>query len=213
MQVKKFVFGPFAENTYIIHENEEALIIDPGCSNEEEEQQISQYLNEQSLQPVRLINTHCHIDHILGNQFVADTYDLQPECHEKELEILKHAGDMAGALGINYKGSPQPGRYLKEGDTITVGNTELKVLFTPGHSPGHIALLTSDKKTVVSADVIFQSSIGRTDLPGGDYATLIHSIKEQILTLPDECVIWPGHGPETSVGFERKSNPFVLAEM
>lgn len=211
-QVKYFTFGPFAENTYLLYDDsKECIIIDPGCYTAAERQALSDFINQNDLTPVRLINTHCHLDHIFGNKYVADTYQLDLEIHKGEIPVLEAASIAAQMYGIpNMQPSPAPSRFIAEGDTITFGETSLKVLFTPGHSPASISFYCEKNHFVIGGDVLFHGSIGRTDLPGGNFETLMESITTQILTLPDRTLVYAGHGPATAVGSEKKTNPFVL---
>jgi len=209
--VKIYTFNPFQENTYIVYDDSgEGIIIDPGCSNASERKWLSQGIKSLGIQPVRLINTHCHIDHILGNRFVADEYGLELEIHEGELPILRTAPQVAEMFGIIYSDpSPLPGKFLKEGDEVAFGNTRLQILLTPGHSPASISLYCEKEKYLIAGDVLFRESIGRTDLPGGNFSTLVSSIQNQFFVLPHEVVVYPGHGPETTIGHEKMHNPFL----
>ena len=209
--VAKFTFNPFQENTYILYdETKECVIFDPGCYTEAERAELKQFIEEKELKPVRLINTHCHIDHVFGNKFVADTYGLLLEIHEGELPVLASVPQVCLMYGIPLPEPPPPaGKFLKEGETVEFGNTKLEILFTPGHSPASISFYCAASKLVIAGDVLFQGSIGRTDLPGGDFETLISSIKTQYYPLGDDVTIYPGHGPETTIGFEKENNPFL----
>ena len=158
-----------------------------------------------------LVNTHCHIDHVLGNRFVFDSWGLTPVFHQQELPLLQTLPEQARMFGIKTTPSPEPARFIDEGDEISFGNTRLRVLFTPGHSPGSVSLYNEADKFVIAGDVLFHESIGRTDLPGGDYDTLENSILTQLYTLDEEVKVWPGHGPETTIGHEKRSNPFVTS--
>ena len=210
LQVHSITFNPFEENTYIIgSDNGDCIIIDPGCFDRREEQELSTLISTLGLKPVMLINTHCHIDHILGNAYVADHYNLGLEIHAGEIPVLQAGMAVAGMYGIPYTPSPQPTNFLKEGDEVELGNIKLKVLFTPGHSPASICLYNELDHWVIGGDVLFYESIGRTDLPGGDYETLIKSIRTQLFTLPDDVVVYPGHGPKTTIGYEKMFNPFL----
>ncbi|NQY10097.1 MAG: MBL fold metallo-hydrolase [Flavobacteriales bacterium] len=210
IEIKSFVFNPFQENTYILSdESKECIIFDPGCNEPHEEQQLSNYIKEADLTPVRLINTHCHIDHVLGNKFVADTYNLKLEIHEYELVMLEAVPMVGEKYQIPVKESPKPTKYINEEDVIRFGNSALKILFTPGHSPGSITFYNEEENIAIVGDVLFQSSIGRTDLPGGDYDTLIESIKTQLMPLSDDMIVYPGHGASTTIGAERNLNPFL----
>lgn len=210
MKVTSFTFNAFSENTYILSDDtKECVIIDPGCYDKSEKQQLAKFIENEGLKVVRLLNTHCHIDHVFGNKFVADTYKVELEIHEKDLEILRAVPTYAPNYGFPNYEEQLPGAFLKEGEKVKFGNTELDVIFTPGHSPGHVVFYNKEKKICIGGDVLFQSSIGRTDLPGGNFDTLIQSIKKELFTLPDEVTVYPGHGPETTIGHEKKHNPFL----
>ncbi len=210
LTVHSITFNPFEENTYIIAaQSGECIIIDPGCFDEGERGVLKQFLSDHNLHPIRLINTHCHIDHILGNAFVAKEYNLKLEIHKGELPVLEAGTVVAGMYGIPYEKSPAPESFIEEGEEIMLDGHSLKVLFVPGHSPASICLYSVDDKWVVSGDALFYESIGRTDLPGGDYDTLINSIRTQLLTLPDDITAYPGHGPKTTIGYEKMFNPFL----
>ena len=168
------------------------------------------FIKKHKLTPVKLINTHCHIDHIFGNRFVAEKWRIELYIHKADLPLLENAEKVSKAYGFdNYIASPYPKHFLEDGDILQFGNTSLNVLFTPGHAPGHICLLNKEKKTLIAGDVIFKGSIGRTDLPGGDFSTLMNSIRNKIFTLPNETQIYCGHGPATNLGFEKTHNPFL----
>lgn len=205
-----FTFNPFQENTYLIVSNKQAVIIDPGCFDGREKKELESYILENELTPVRLLNTHCHIDHILGNRFVSDRWNLLPELNEKDLDILKALPNYGHMFGVGVlEESPLPENYLNEGDVIEFGDVKLDILFVPGHAPGHIIFINHAEKYVIGGDCLFRESIGRTDLPGGDHQTLLDSIRAKMFTLPDDYVVYPGHGPETTIGYEKKNNPFL----
>jgi hydroxyacylglutathione hydrolase len=210
IQVVTFTFNPVQENTYVLtNEKGQALIIDPGCYFSAEEKTLQNYLQENSYTPVQLINTHCHLDHVFGNDFVAKKYGLELFIHPNEEMMLQYApasGALYGLTFTNYNGRLH---YLNAGDTIRFGDDELKVLFAPGHSPGSIVLYCKAQHFVIGGDVLFKASIGRTDLPGGDPSQLAQSIRSQLYTLPDETIVYPGHGEPTTIGYEKKHNPFV----
>ena len=210
IQVKKITFNPFQENTIVLHdETNECVIIDPGCYGKEEEETLVKYISDNELKPVKLISTHSHIDHVLGNKFVLDKYNIPFEIHEKDQETLESVALYAGSYGFtNYQKSPLPTNYLEEGKKVKFGNSELDVLFVPGHAPGHVVFIAKDEKFVINGDCLFNGSIGRTDLPGGNYETLIDNIKNKLFTLPDDFVVYCGHGPETTIGYEKMNNPF-----
>ncbi len=210
IKVKSFCFNSFEENTYVLSDqSNECIIIDPGCHLVNEEDELSDYIESNNLKPVRLLNTHCHIDHILGNSFVARTYNLELEINDKELPVLNASGYVSEMYQIQLSPSPMPARFLNEGDKVSFGNSVLEVLFTPGHSPGSISFYSPENNFVISGDVLFEQSIGRTDLPGGDYETLIESIVVKLLPMDDDTIVYCGHGNNTTIGAERKLNPFL----
>jgi hydroxyacylglutathione hydrolase len=209
MQIKVFTFNDFAENSYILYDDSgECIIVDPGCSNIIEQEELKSFINQNELIPIHLVNTHCHIDHILGNKFCADTYGLTLIAHQGEKPVLESGRQVANMYQIPYDPSPDIETFVDEGDQIKFGNTVLEILLTPGHSPASICLLHNESNQVIAGDVLFNGSIGRTDLPGGNYETLIRVIKTKIFTLPNETIVYPGHGPHTTVGHEKNTNPF-----
>ncbi len=210
MDIAIFTFNDFSENTYLIYDDSgECIIFDPGCNNEEERKTLIDVIESNNLTPVKLINTHCHIDHVLGNKFVSEKYNLPLISHEGEKQVLVMQPHVSSAYGISYDPSPEITETLADGDVVKFGNTELSVLFTPGHSPASISFYCKEAGIVIGGDVLFQGSIGRTDLPGGNFDTLANSIRTKFYTLPDETVVFCGHGPSTTVGEEKKNNPFV----
>ncbi len=210
LKIKTFVFSPIEENTYLLYnEFNDCLIIDPGCYFPEEKDEVKTFITQSGLTPRMLLNTHCHLDHVFGNKFMAENYDLTLQLHEKEKMLLDYAptsGLMYNMPFDNYTGEFI---FLKEGDMIKLGDDELKVIEAPGHSPGHICFYCAKQNFLVSGDVLFNRSIGRTDLPGGSHQTLLKNIREKLFVLPDETVIYSGHGPKTTVGEEKKYNPFL----
>lgn len=210
-KIAKFTFNPFQENTYVLYDpNGACVIIDPGCSNEQENQKLADFIEKNDLKPEKLINTHCHVDHVLGNKFVADKYGLELGIHQLEEQVLNAVPEYGTMLGLNVTEQKSPDYFIEPGSIITFGNdNELEVLFVPGHSPGSVAFYNKKLGYVVSGDALFFQSIGRTDLPGGNYQTLIDSIKSQLLVLPEKTVVCSGHGPETTIGQEKSSNPFL----
>lgn len=207
--VQSFEFNPFQENTYVLYdETGEAVVIDPGCYEQGEMTALNEFIATKKLNIKYLLNTHCHIDHVLGNDYVKETYRVPFLIHEIELPVLKAVKSYSSNYGfVNYH-EATPDQYLKEGDKVKFGNTELLVIFLPGHSPGHIGFYGEKEKAVIGGDVLFQHSIGRTDLPGGHFETLIKSIHQKLFTLPDDVVVYPGHGDPTTIGEEKISNPF-----
>jgi glyoxylase-like metal-dependent hydrolase (beta-lactamase superfamily II) len=209
MNVHAFVFNDFYENTYLLYdESKECIIIDPGCNNATERKKLIDYVSLHNLKPVMLINTHCHIDHVLGNKYISDYYKLALYAHEIEKKVLAMQPTVATYYGINYDPSQEITGSLSEGTTISFGETTLKILFVPGHSPGHICLYHKESNQVIAGDALFKGSIGRTDLPGGDYDTLIRSISSELFTLPNETIVYSGHGESTTIGYEKEYNPF-----
>ena len=211
ISIKSFTFNPFQENTYLLSdETNECIIIDPGCYERHEKNELLSYITDENLKPTRLLNTHCHIDHVFGNKLISETYNLGLEMHKLDLPVLESVEQVAHVYGIpNVDESPKPSSFLDEGDKVKFGNSELDILFCPGHAPGHIVFVSHEQKFVIGGDVLFYGSIGRTDLPGGDHQTLIDSIKTKLFTLDDDYEVYSGHGPKTSIGFEKLNNPFL----
>lgn len=211
INIHTFIFNPFDENTYILYdETKECVIIDPGCYEKPEQKELTDFIEKQELKPVRLLNTHCHLDHVFGNKFVADQYGLELEINELELPVLQSVPMAVQLYNIpNVEISPKPGKFLSEENAVEFGNSKLDILFIPGHSPGHIVFYNKEQKIVIVGDVLFYGSIGRTDLPGGDHDTLISNIKEKLFALEDDFQVYTGHGSTTNIGFEKKNNPFL----
>jgi hydroxyacylglutathione hydrolase len=211
LKIKSFVFSPIQENTYILYnQHKDCIIIDPGCYFPAEKDELEAFITQSGLTPRMLLNTHCHLDHVFGNKFVADTYGLTLQLHENELALLKYApasGLMYDMPFDNYLGEYI---FLKEGDRIRLGDDELKVIEAPGHSPGHICFYCAAQNFMISGDVLFNRSIGRTDLPGGSHQTLLKNIREKLFVLPDKTVVYSGHGLETTIGDEKEYNPFLV---
>jgi hydroxyacylglutathione hydrolase len=209
-EVKSFVNNPYQENTYILYdETGECVIIDPGMYTATEQNVVVNFMKDNNLTPVLLLNTHCHIDHVLGNKFVFDKYGLKPKFHEGELPVLTAVVAYAPQMGIRYEISPIPEEYLPETGTIKFGNTQLELIFAPGHSPAHLCFYDKAANILIGGDVLFRMSIGRTDLPGGNFTQLMDNIETKLFVLPDDCTVYPGHGPETTIGFEKQNNPFL----
>lgn len=208
MEVIKFTFNPFMENTYILHDSGKGVIIDPGCYDPAEKKELVEYIEKEGIEIEKILNTHGHIDHVLGNSFAKAKYNVPLWIGEYDEATLKSVEAYAASYGFQQYASAQADHYIKEGDEITIGNGSLKVLFVPGHAPGHIAFYNAKNNFIIGGDVLFQESIGRTDLPGGDFDTLMESIKSQFFTLPDETVVYSGHGGETTIGHEKQYNPF-----
>ena len=210
IQVHCFVCNAFEENTYVVYDATRACaIIDPGCHTAEEQQALSCFINEHGLQVTRLINTHGHIDHVLGNHYVQATYGTPLSLHTQEVAMLQAMVQHAPAYGLADYVPVEPASLLEEGDVVQVGTISLQVLHVPGHSPGHLALYSAADLCCFSGDVLFQGGIGRTDLPGGDHDVLLQSIRQKLLPLGDEMMVYPGHGPTTTIGRERRHNAFL----
>lgn len=208
--IQKFTFNLFDENTYILSdETSECIIVDPGMSSPSEEKKLSGFIQQAGLKPVAVILTHAHIDHILGCQFAANHFKIKTFGHKDCNTFLSQAKVQASTYGIPFNGCPNIDNFLNEGDFVRFGNSELKILHTPGHANGSLCFYSKKDKFVISGDVLFNQSIGRTDLPTGDYDLLKYSIWEKLFTLPDETVVYAGHGPETTIGSEKINNPFV----
>lgn len=210
LQIKRFIFNPFLENTYIVFDDitRDSTIIDPGCYDKSEEELLSKFIIENKLSIKYLINTHCHIDHILGNAFVKNNYDCTFYAPEKDLFLLNSLNEQSLIFGLKAEKSPLPDFYITEESTINIGNSEVKFLYTPGHTPGEYSLYFENEKICFTGDVLFNKSIGRTDLDGGDYDTLINSITTKLFVLPDDVTIYPGHEEKSSIGEEKRNNPF-----
>ncbi len=213
LTVKPFTFNPVSENTYVVYnDKKDCCIIDPGCYFASEEMELKNFIETNGLTPKYLFNTHCHLDHIFGNRYVHKTFGLELYLHPLEEAVLAFgpaSGQMWNLPFDNYDG---PLHFLDEGDVVRLGDDELHVLFTPGHSPGSISFYSKENKFVIGGDVLFQGSVGRTDLPGGSFNILQESIKTKLFTLPGDTIVYSGHGDTTTVGDEMKSNPFVKME-
>jgi hydroxyacylglutathione hydrolase len=208
--VKAFTFSPVQENTYLLYnEQGETIVIDPGCYFEEERDVLYTFITQNQLRPVLLLNTHCHLDHVFGNKWIHETWNLLLHINPNEKQVLDYApasGLMWGLPFDNYSGEPV---YLNEAERLQLGEDELELIYAPGHSPGHLCFYCKKQQFLIGGDVLFYESIGRTDLPGGDHATLISNIQNKLFCLPDETVVYSGHGPATTIGHEKKHNPFL----
>jgi len=208
--LKSFCFNAFQENTYVVYDDEKtAFIIDPGNSEPHEDKIIKDFISEKKLQLKRLLLTHGHIDHILGNAFIYEEYGLTAEVHQADLFFLERLPQTAAMYGVEAREFPMPKTFLKENGVVELGKYKFDCIFTPGHSPGSLCFFNRETKLLIGGDVLFFDSIGRTDLPLGDHATLINSIKEKLFPLGDDVKVYPGHGPSTTIGHERQNNPFL----
>lgn len=208
--IKRFPFNPFQMNTYVLSdETGECAIIDAGMDGPAEEEELTTYISENGLKPVLLVNTHTHIDHILGNSFAAKNYDLKLLAHKDSVSFIERAAGQAQMFGMQMSETKSIDKFIGEGETLDFGNSSLQIFLTPGHADGSLCFYSAKDKFVITGDVLFNQSIGRTDLPTGNYDLLQKSIWEKLFTLPDETVAYPGHGPETTIGYEKLHNPFV----
>lgn len=211
LYLKSFCFNPFQQNTYLLYDNERtAFIIDPGNYTSSENTLLKNFIEEKQLKLTRLLLTHAHIDHILGNKFIFENYGLLPEAHEEEVFFIDRLTQTGAMYGVPCEPSPFPEKFVVPGDKISLGTYEFETIFTPGHSPGSISYYNKENKILISGDVLFQNSIGRTDLPKGDHQTLINSIKDKLFCLPDDVKVFSGHGLSTTIGHERENNPFLV---
>jgi glyoxylase-like metal-dependent hydrolase (beta-lactamase superfamily II) len=211
MDIYKLVFSPIAVNTYILADKSgNCAILDCGCYNEKEFLSLVKLVDSKKLNPVLLINTHCHLDHIFGNKFIFEKYNLRAHCSELEESNLKNASEHARFFGLSMETPPEPECYIAHHQIITFDNTSLLALLVPGHTTGSIAFYSEKDKCVFTGDALFAGSIGRTDLPGGDYQTLIDSLRNNLLTLPVSTIVYPGHGNETTIGKEIRTNPYLI---
>jgi hydroxyacylglutathione hydrolase len=207
--IKVFQNNPYQENTIILYDDSlECAIIDPGMYDAPEQNAVVNFIRDNKLKPVLLLNTHCHIDHVLGNHFVFEQYGLKPQFNIGEQDVLDAVPAYAPAMGFRYELSPMPDVYLPETGHITFGNTRLELIFAPGHSPAHLCFYDNAENILVGGDVLFRGSVGRSDLPGGNHQLLIKNIEQKLFTLPEDCTVYPGHGPETTIGYEKETNPF-----
>jgi Zn-dependent hydrolases, including glyoxylases len=211
MNIQQFTFNPFQENTYVVYNDEkDALIIDPGCYAEEEEKALHLFITSNGLNVKMVVNTHLHIDHTFGNAFVEKTFHVKASANAADEFLIKDMDSQARIFGLTLRNAVTPlGGYLKEGDKITLGTDSFEIFQIPGHSPGSIVLYSAHNDSIFVGDVLFQGSIGRTDLQGGNYQSLIEGIQNKLLTLPEKTIVYCGHGPTTTIGHEKKNNPFL----
>jgi glyoxylase-like metal-dependent hydrolase (beta-lactamase superfamily II) len=210
LNVQGITMNPFQENTYIVwNAAQEAIIVDPGCYTDAEQQFLQNFITEKALRPVLLVNTHCHLDHVFGNQWVHETYGLTLHIHPQEKVMLEHAPASGVKWGVPFEPYTGPVTYVNEGTQLKLGDNTLDILFVPGHSPGHICLYNAADSWLIAGDTLFKESIGRTDLPLGNHDTLLQSIRSQLFVLPNNTVVLPGHNEATTIGQEKKYNPFL----
>ena len=210
LSLQSFTFNPFQENTYIIYNEEKhCWIIDPGMFNQEECLSFSKYIEENNLIPQAIINTHTHLDHIFGVEYLIEKYNIQFGFHKLDLPVLQSATVSASAFGLEFKNAPKADFHIEDGKPYSLGKDQIEVRLAPGHSPGSIIFYYAEAKWVIGGDVLFSGSIGRTDLPGGDHNTLLNSIENQLYTLPNDVTVHSGHGPSTTIEIEKRMNPFI----
>jgi hydroxyacylglutathione hydrolase len=210
INIQKFVFNLFQVNSFILHDGSgECVLVDTACYEDKEKEEVKQFIRKNSLRLVRNLNTHCHVDHILGNAFISSTYGINPEYHEASVPFFMAAPEIAASFGYQLDPPPPPARYLADHEKIRFGTSELEVLYTPGHADGSVCFYNNQQGFVITGDVLFRDTIGRTDLPTGNFDLLMKSIREKLFTLPDETRVYAGHGPETTIGYEKQNNPFI----
>ncbi len=210
LKVRLLTFNPVQENTYVLYnEHHKAIIIDPGCYFSAEQETLKKFISDTGLEPVQLLNTHCHLDHVFGNKWVHDTWALELWLHPGEEEMLKLAPLFGEKWGLPFRNYEGPLHFLEDGDIISLGEDQLRVILAPGHSPASICFYCEKQQFLIGGDVLFRESIGRTDLPGGNHDLLLTSIREQLFVLPDEVTVYPGHGESTTIGYEKEFNPYL----
>ena len=212
LKIKLFTFNVFSENTIIIWDDKsgDAAIVDPGTSSSTEENELLSFISSKDLRIKYLINTHCHIDHILGCSFVKEKFNPVYYAPELDLPLLDNAQQQAQMFDLDIDQPPIPDKLITEQTEIMIGESKLQFLFTPGHTPGEFCIYIGEEKICITGDVLFKESIGRTDLWGGNYETLLNSIHEKLFLLPDDVVIYPGHGEPSTIGYEKQNNPFLV---
>lgn len=210
LNIKTFVFNPFMQNTYLLYdETDEAAIIDCGCLYQSEEEELLKYITDHSLSVKLLLNTHLHLDHQFGNAFATEKFGIKPKAHRLDEKLIDNIASQSMMFGIPQKVVAQPlGGYIEDGDEIKFGNTTLKAIFVPGHSAGSLCFYSAADKAVIVGDVLFAGSIGRTDLPGGDFTQLTKGIRSRLFVLPPDTTVYSGHGPTTTIEVEKNTNPF-----
>jgi len=210
MKIKTLSFNPFQVNTYVLYDGTgECVIIDPACYEPNEERALVSFIDGEGLKPVAVLYTHCHVDHILGGRFVCERFALKPLAHADTMPFLENSVEHGRLFGFEVKKPVMPEEFLNEGDSIVFGDQKLEVIHAPGHADGSLCFYHPVAGLLISGDVLFQAGIGRTDLPTGDYDTLIASINNKLMTLPPGVKVFPGHGPATTIGYEREHNPFL----
>jgi hydroxyacylglutathione hydrolase len=210
--IKTFVFNTFQENTYLLYDNVARVckVVDPGMSSLKEKDEFDHFLSIHQLAIEAIVNTHCHVDHVLGCRYLQEKYNIPFLTHRDELSLLEKASLYGDFFGLEVGTPPVPDGFISENDEIQIGGSVLSIIHVPGHSEGSVTFFSAEQGFLIAGDVLFRGSIGRTDLPGGDYETLTGNIKSKLLTLPPGVVVYPGHGPSTTIGQEAKTNPFLV---
>ncbi|MGR3810665.1 MBL fold metallo-hydrolase [Jiulongibacter sp. NS-SX5] len=207
--VKKFIFSPFSENTYVVYDDsDEAIIVDPGCLAQHEKEELKAFITSNGLKPKALLQTHTHLDHVFGSAYVKRNFNIKMYMHRADLPVLSDVENRCKTWGIPGYEPVEADEFLEEGEQFTFGNTTLDIIWVPGHAPGHLAFINHKEKYVLGGDCLFKGSIGRTDFPLCSHEDLMNSIRKKFFTLPDDYTIYAGHMDETTVGFEKKFNPF-----
>jgi hydroxyacylglutathione hydrolase len=210
IEIRKFVVNPLQENSFLIFdESGECIIVDPGFYYGEEEDEVDYFIERKNLKPSKICNTHCHFDHMMGLEYIRNKYQIPFMAHNGDAFGIEKVVDQARMFGFEMSPVAPADAGLMDGEIITLGNSTIQVIHVPGHSPGHVVFYFEKEKKLIAGDVLFYGSIGRTDLPGGDYNSLISGIQNKLFCLPDDTVVYCGHGPETTIGFEKKHNPFL----
>jgi hydroxyacylglutathione hydrolase len=209
MEVFRLVFSPIEVNTYVLSDNKgNCAVLDCGCYDRTEFKRLTEFISKKNLNPVLLLNTHCHLDHIFGNGMFLEKYNLRTLCHKDEEVNRKDSVHIASVFGMKMEIPPEPAGLIGDSSIVSFGNSEMKALFVPGHTSGSLAFYSEKDKIVFTGDALFAGSIGRTDLKGGDYDTLIQSIREKLFVLPPDTVVYPGHGDPTTIETEMNTNPY-----
>ncbi|MFV0364964.1 MAG: MBL fold metallo-hydrolase [Mangrovibacterium sp.] len=211
IHIKKFVFNPVQENTYVLYDDSKTcVLVDPGNMFDYEHEQLDEFIAAEGLIVKQIVNTHCHFDHLFGVNYIRQKYQVPFMAHEKENAIIDLYPDWCAMRGVDgVEPVAYPDIYLKDGDVLENDRSKLQLLHVPGHSPGSLVVYCEEQRFLIAGDVLFQGSIGRTDLPQGNFEQLLDGIKSKLLTLPDDVKVYCGHGAETTIGAEKKNNPFL----
>lgn len=210
LEIKGFEFSPLSENTYVLYNaSKEAVIIDPGCFTQAEFDTLSHFLSSQHLTPTQVWLTHAHFDHVFGLKKTVEKWSITPQMHPLDKPVLDLSAVAAARWNLPFDPYTGPVQFIEDSERLTIGSDVLEVIFAPGHAPGHICFYSAEQHFVIGGDVLFRDSIGRTDLPGGNHAQLLRSIRERLFTLPEHTKVYPGHGPYTTIQYEKANNPFL----